>query len=247
MEALRLWLRLLGKLDYISRGFRYAAKFQSPPEGMPKESPSRFRDFFNSRTTGRGIWKFNHYFDIYERHLSRFAGKPVHLVEVGVYSGGSLEMWRDYFGQHCRIYGVDIQKACEAYANEYTSIFIGDQSDPAFWTRFRHMVPTVDILIDDASHRPEHQIATLEAMLPHLRPGGVYICEDTHGLHNGFTAYAHGLTKSLNAMDSVSPFQAAISSIHFYPYMVVIEKAPARVTSLKAPKRGTEWAPFSTA
>ena len=38
-----------------------------------------------------------------------FAGAEVTVLEVGIYSGGSLLMWRDYFGADCTIYGVDIQ------------------------------------------------------------------------------------------------------------------------------------------
>ena len=37
-----------------------------------------------------------------------------------------------------------------------------------------------------AGHTPEQQIVTLEEMLPHLRPGGVYLCEDVHGIHHDF-------------------------------------------------------------
>jgi hypothetical protein len=36
-------------------------------------------------------------------------------------------------------------------------------------------------------------------MLPHLRPGGVFLCEDVHGFFNGFSAYAQGLADNLHA------------------------------------------------
>src|ERR1700693_5831036 len=54
--------------------------------------------YFNEHKKGPGIWKFNHYFEIYERHFARFRGQEVHVLEIGIYSGGSLEMWREYFG-----------------------------------------------------------------------------------------------------------------------------------------------------
>jgi len=51
-----------------------------------------------------------------------------------------MTTWRwgnDYFGPRCHIYGVDIQDTCRAYENEWTKIFIGDQSDRTFWQRVK--------------------------------------------------------------------------------------------------------------
>ncbi len=164
-------------------------------------------------------------------------------------------MWKDYFGPKCRIYGVDLERACKVYEDDRTKILIGDQGDHDFWRRLKDEVPHIDILIDDGGHSPEQQLTTLEAMLPHLSPGGVYLCEDVVGDQNRFTSYVHGLVTSLNAftLESVSekgeesgpptPFQAAIQSIHFYPFVTVIEKNDGPV-ELTARKRGTEWQPF---
>ena len=93
-------------------------------------------------------------------------------------------MWRHYFGESAHIYGVDIEEACRAYESEGTKIFIGDQSDRSLWQVVKREAPLIDIVIDDGGHLPEQQIATFEEMLPHIRPGGVYICEDVHGRAN---------------------------------------------------------------
>ena len=251
--------RLLGQLSWVRRGFDYAQHFESaavdppgpplPPPGTAVASSNPLKEFFDSRDTGRGISKWTHYFDIYNRHFSRFVGKEVKVLEIGVFSGGSLEMWRHYFGPRCRVYGVDVNEACRSYGNEFTEIFIGDQADRGFWKVFKKRVPHLDILVDDGGHRPEQQIATLEEMLPHLRPGGVYLCEDIHGTHNGFAAYMLGLVRNLNAMTDdpsqpgvrPSPLQASIHSVHFYPYVTVIEKTERPVPLFIAPRRGTEW------
>lgn len=211
----------------------------------------RLKSYFDAHEEGRGIWKWNHYFDIYERHFSKFVGREVHVVEIGIYSGGSLEMWRSYFGANCHVYGVDIEEACRAYENEYTRVFIGDQADRRFWSMFKDRVPRVDILIDDGGHWPEQQATTLEEMLPHLSPGGVYLCEDIHGTSNPFAYYLHGLLENLNetrgnAIKGVepAPFQSWIKSISFYPYVAVIEKAEVPEQQFIAPKRGSQWQPF---
>jgi hypothetical protein len=154
--------------------------------------------YFSSHTQGPGIWKWEHYLDAYERHLSRFRGRAVTLVEIGIYSGGSLPMWRAYLGNDCTVYGVDIQPECIQYQSEGIHVVIGDQADRAFWRQFKQSVPHVDIAIDDGGHTYEQQRVTLEELFPHLRPGGVYICEDIHGMGNPFFGYLVGIAAALN-------------------------------------------------
>jgi hypothetical protein len=260
----RLTLKLLNNLPLTIRGSNYARDWQSNSGGSDivpfslkhnttDTSPNPLKSFFDSHKTGRGIWKWINYFDIYHRHFSKFVGKEVHVLEIGVYSGGSLEMWRDYFGPRSHIYGVDIKEACKCYQNEYTKIYIGDQGDRNFWKLFKEGVPLLDILIDDGGHQTEQQIVTLEEMLPHLRPGGIYLCEDIHHVNNMFPAFMSGIIRNLNAHEcsktstGYSPpikFQEWIHSAHFYPYVTVIEKNSQPLEEFIAPKHGTEWQPF---
>jgi 23S rRNA U2552 (ribose-2'-O)-methylase RlmE/FtsJ len=255
-----LSLSVLSQLSKVCRGVNYSehwnhtAPLLTEP-GKTADDSNPLRAIFDSRETGRGIWKWIHYFHIYHRHFSKFVGRDLNVLEIGVYSGGSLEMWRHYFGSRCRVYGVDLEEACKCYDNEYTEIIVGDQEDPDFWKAFKEHVPGIDVLIDDGGHKAEQQIVTLEEMLPHLRPGGVYLCEDVHGEHNGFSAFMQGIVGNMNmfrAFDAERPaegvrstaFQAWIRSIHFYPYVTVIEKADRPEWRLVAPKHGSEWQPF---
>jgi hypothetical protein len=211
-------------------------------------------DYFEANTEGSGIWKWKHYFEIYHRHLARFIGTKVDMLEIGIFSGGSLGMWKSYFGSGCHIYGVDIEDVCKAYQSESVSVYIGDQEDPVFWDKFISEVPYIDVLIDDGGHTPEQQMVTLEKMLPRIRPGGVYICEDVHAINHRFSAYAAGLVSKLNAMDysrpgiednvKTSSFQSECHSIHFYPFSVVIEKHAELQHELPNLRRGTQWQPF---
>jgi Methyltransferase domain len=225
----------------------------------PAVKPNPLREFFDARKEGRGIWKWNHYFDIYDSHFSRFRGTKVHVVEIGVYSGGSLEMWQSYFGPQSTIHGVDIEPVCKAYEAPAVHIHIGDQADRNFWRRFKQEVPTIHIVIDDGGHKSDQQIVTLEELLPHLQPGGIYLCEDLHRLRNPFSSYVYGLAENLNASEScllslsdnehrfvceASPSQQAIRAIHLYPYVAVIERTAEPLTELVAPKHGTQWQPF---
>jgi hypothetical protein len=218
----------------------------------PETTPNPLELFFQSHTKGRGIWKCLHYLDIYHRHFAKFVGKEVHVVEIGVFSGGSLEMWKNYFGPKCKVYGVDIREECKAYARDGIEIFIGDQADHGFWKGFKEKVPKVDILIDDGGHQTKQQIVSLEAMLPHLQPGGVYLCEDVIFVPNKFSAYTYGLSRHLNAfacrpaelLVDTSTFQRTIQSVHLYPYVIVIEKSDFPLDHFKLPMQGTEWLPL---
>ena len=77
--------------------------------------------------TGKLMDKWKHYFEVYDRHFSRFRGTAVHLVEFGVFQGGSLQMWKHYFGPRAKIYGVDINPHCKQLEEEQVEIFIGDK------------------------------------------------------------------------------------------------------------------------
>jgi hypothetical protein len=258
------WKRPLKQLwqPFATHRLQQLQLFGRAPEGSAtvKHPDNQLRTFFDNRKVGNGIWKWLHYFDIYERHFSRFRGQEVHIAEIGIYSGGSLEMWRDYFGPKSHIYGVDIEPECKVYERDRVKVFIGDQADRSFWKEFCTKVPNLDIVIDDGGHQYEQQVVSLEELLPHLRPGGVYLCEDVHGASNRFATYVSGLAHKLNEMPNfrespddperrlvsdTTTFQKRTNSIHFYPFVIVVEKNRADVLELVAPKHGTQWQPFA--
>lgn len=181
------------------RGLHFGASFASaaPPDRL---APNSLERYFDEHQEGPGVWKWRHYFNIYERHFARFVGQEIHLLEIGIYSGGSIELWRHYFGEGLRFYGVDLEPACRVYEASDARIFIGDQADPAFWQRTLAQIPRLDIVVDDGGHRDFQQIATLEAVLPRLAPGGCYLCEDIHGIGNAFHAYINGMARNLHAV-----------------------------------------------
>jgi hypothetical protein len=161
-------------------------------------------------------------------------------------------MWKQYFGPKCRVYGVDLEGACKAYADEQVEIFIGDQADRNFWERFKNEVPLLDIVVDDGGHSAQQQRVTFEELFPHLRAGGVYLCEDTHGDTNLFAAYMAGLSLNLHAWQPdfsepisavTTKFQKSVHSVHFYPFVAVIEKTESSANEFVSPRYGTEWGP----
>ena len=245
------------------RGYNFAKNHAIPTQPAPYHSdPGFLENWLDSRTEGPGTWKWRHYFPVYERHLGKFRGQEVHILEIGVYSGGSMQMWKQYFGDKAHIYGVDIEPVCRQYEDEQTKIFIGDQADTNFWNDVLAQVPRIDIVVDDGGHQTDQQIATLEALLPHIQPGGVFICEDINGKANPFLSYMDGLARDLHAQNPLgadagqdadprypyatlrpNSLQRLVDSIHTYPFVTVVEIRGNELARFSAPRHGTQWKP----
>ena len=206
-----------------------------------KNNPSDLEKYFRNNP-GRLIHKWIHYFDIYERHFNRFRNKDIIILEIGVYQGGSLQMWKNYFGKNAKIFGIDIDPRCKKFEEENIEIFIGSQSDRKFLRQIKKQIPEIDILIDDGGHTMRQQIVTYEELFSHIKENGVYLCEDLHtsyylqyeGGHkrkNTFIEYSKNFIDYLNAFHSkqrslkVNNFTKTVNSIHYYDSILVIEKA----------------------
>lgn len=126
--------------------------------------------------------KWEPYLHAYHTHFKRFRDTSLILVEVGVQSGGSIDMWRNYFGPGLRYYGIDINPPTQQFGNEWATIIIGDQSDPKFWKKLfkdhPELISNIDIFIDDGGHTMHQQIVTFQHAFPHVKLNGVYECED---------------------------------------------------------------------
>jgi cephalosporin hydroxylase len=140
----------------------------------------KFADLFHAHQ-GRLVDKWEHYFPIYDAHFAKYQDKPVRVLEIGVSHGGSLQIWKQYFGAKAEIIGLDIDPRCEDYEEDQIQIYTGDQSklvDSPKLDAFVHHGP-FDVVIDDGSHVVAHQEASFKALWPSTR--GVYLIEDIHG------------------------------------------------------------------
>jgi hypothetical protein len=124
--------------------------------------------------------KYESYFSTYEELLKNYVGRPVTFVEVGVFNGGSLFMWREYLGPEARIIGIDLNPGAKSWEKHGFEIYIGDQASEDFWKNFFNDVGPVDVLIDDGGHTNRQQITTVDCAIENIRNGGVLIVEDVH-------------------------------------------------------------------
>ena len=124
--------------------------------------------------------KHLNYFDVYDDLLNRFIDKEIIFVEIGVLNGGSLFMWRDYFGKKARIIGIDLNPDVKKFEEDGFETFIGNQEDPNFWKSFFKKIGPVDIVLDDGGHTNKQQIITTQQCIENINDEGLFIVEDTH-------------------------------------------------------------------
>jgi len=214
-----------------------------PAETMSEQHRDNPLAQYFLRNTGRLLFKWHHYFEIYHRHFERFRGKHPVVLEIGVFHGGSLQMWRDYFGPGARIIGLDIDPRCLQFEDDATTVLIGDQADPAFLARLCSRFAQIDVIIDDGGHTMEQHIVSFRELYPHLQPHGVYLCEDVHtsymehwggGLRRDgtFIELSKQLVDALHgwyylpAGTDLDIHTTGTFGVSFYDSIVVVEKRP---------------------
>ena len=116
--------------------------------------------------------KLSTYFNVYDQLLSQYRDKSIVFLEIGILDGGSLFMWRDFFGPQARIIGVDLNPEAKKWEKEGFEIFIGDQSSAEFWKKTLNTIGKLDIVLDDGGHTYEQQIMTTESVIPFINDGG---------------------------------------------------------------------------
>jgi hypothetical protein len=192
------------------------------------------------------ITKWVHYFGIYDQYLRKYCSqRSLKVLEIGVAGGGSLKLWRDYFGADSTIFGIDIDAKCSTVANTGCEVRIGSQVDKDFLIAVLAEMGGVDVVIDDGSHLNSHVIETFSILFPLLNSGGTYLIEDTS------TSYWPGIYKGglrrkgtsieffKNIVDLPNRFFFSrkpkkefrfndVESVHFHPSVIVVEKMQTR-------------------
>jgi len=199
------------------------------------------RHLFNEHK-GRYIIKVDHFFDIYDKHFARLRGQPIRLLEIGINKGGSMELWREYFGPDCELHALDIDPNIRDVVEDNVIVHIGSQGDPAFLHSVALEHGPFDLIIDDGSHLMHHQIATFENLYPYMSDQGIYVVEDAFtsywseyngrlGGENTFMEFAKRLLDELQADwisdENLKPSEIARTTqgIHFYSGIVIFERA----------------------
>ena len=171
---------LTDKSSTMSAAFPQSLTEKTVIRAADENPESELFDIFAADTN---VHKWHHYFEIYERHFSRFRDRPIRMLEIGVFRGGSLRMWKQFFHPDSIIVGIDIDKSCAAHerADENVHVRIGSQADPDFLAQVTEEFGPFDIILDDGSHKTHHQNVSFGALFrASLKDGGCYMVEDMH-------------------------------------------------------------------
>ena len=196
--------------------------------------------------------KFHNYTRYYEAYLNANRQIFKNILEIGVGRGCSLKMWKDYF-PNATVFGIDILPSCKTIECDRIKIFIGSQVDDAFLDKTTDGI-SFDLIVDDGSHRVEHQIYTFKKLFSKVKSKGYYILEDLNtsywpkfggGLKKSgatieflkdriddvyFSGYRYGNSNILNSdllvqnKPGLNEFEKNIESMHFYNGFVVFLK-----------------------
>jgi hypothetical protein len=226
-----------GNLDFLSNECYRAAFYLGDGLADVREDP--LFGFFSSKRTGRILDKWIHYFPVYSEHFSRFRGRAVRVLEIGVYRGGSLDMWRWYFGPQAVLIGADIdERAREVSAPDHI-VEVGDQTDPEFLRSLSDRYGPFDVIIDDGGHEMRQQIVTAETLFPLLADGGILLTEDCHtsywdayeggrGREGTFIEWSKSKVDDVNGYYQDRPIDPVwtdnLAGVSFYDSIVVFKK-----------------------
>jgi hypothetical protein len=206
---------------------------------LKTEPPTDLHKAFFAKSR-RPAHKWRQYLEVYDRHLSFYRNRPFFFLEIGVMDGGSLDMWRRYFGADATIVGIDINSECATRVDHPNQVRIGSQDDREFLLKLVKEFGAPDVVLDDGSHIARHQRASFEILFPELKDDGLYIIEDLHTAYWG-GEYEGGFCRKGTAIELVkqmmddmhswyhqeqtmTPARDFIDGIHVYDSIVVLQK-----------------------
>jgi len=135
------------------------------------------------------------YIKRYNFHFENIRHDVKKILEIGVYHGRSLKVWKEYF-PNAEIYGIDIDPNCKKFEDDRTKIIICDQNDEQQLKKVSENLRDFDIILDDGSHKYLHIIKTFSFLYSCLKQDGYYVVEDiinNYKCLNFFLRYAYGI------------------------------------------------------
>lgn len=214
------------------------------PELISNESLDSLGIFHGTDQSSR----YHGYLNIFEPLFAPMREKPIAVLEIGTQFGFSAKTWLDYF-PNAQVFGLDIVKGFET-DNPRFHFIEGDIRHPTNWM---HLLPRLNIVIDDGPHLLESSISCFHALWPKLEPGGLYIIEDVQTwfdtnyqsmmggrnlegpmLGMAMARFFGDMLNELNQYGQIyygrpgpaveSPRQSSIAFLHFHRGLIIIGK-----------------------
>ncbi|MDC3023401.1 class I SAM-dependent methyltransferase [Pelagibacteraceae bacterium] len=113
----------------------------------------------------------------YHHKFDKIRLNKLNILEIGVSTGLSLEMWSEYF-PNSNIIGVELKNIDYRPTNSRIKLIIGNGTDSKTFEK----VDQLDIIIDDGSHIFTDQIFSYAILYHKLNKGGIYVIEDVRNI-----------------------------------------------------------------
>jgi hypothetical protein len=132
-------------------------------------------EFVNNTHPNTDKYDLGYIDEFYDRIFTPRKDTALHILEIGIYEGNSILLWRDFFTK-ATVFGIDLYPCPKLYKqprigqyslNAYTHECLGVLQNMRF-----------DIIIDDGPHTFESMQFFLQWYLPKLNDGGVLVLED---------------------------------------------------------------------
>ena len=107
-----------------------------------------------------------------------FKKKKIKLLEIGIFKGGSLQYWADYFTHpETQIVGIDLNIPDITFP-ENVIVRQCDQNDSESLEALAKEFGGFDIIVDDGAHFRRETENCFRVLWDFVPPGGYYVIED---------------------------------------------------------------------
>tara|TARA_B110000003_G_scaffold202077_1_gene200728 strand:- start:7757 stop:8521 length:765 start_codon:yes stop_codon:yes gene_type:complete len=153
----------------------------------------------HKKNIGKVSDKWASYLPFYDQLFEKYRKEKLSLLEIGVQNGGSLETWKAYFDKANVLIGCDIDKQCGnlKYDDSRVHVVVGDANQSDTVKKIVNICGNFEIVIDDGSHQTNDIITSFLIYFPLVKPGGLYVIEDTHTLY--MNSWGGGILNEFNA------------------------------------------------
>jgi hypothetical protein len=134
----------------------------------------------NNNTTDKNT--IHTYLQTYETLFQKRKGSNINILEIGIFDGGSIKLWKDYFINGI-IYGVDICNAnnvkhSDIISNNSVKLFFETDAYNDIFVKQTLENIEFDFLIDDGPHTLDSMKYFIQHYSKLLKDDGVLIVED---------------------------------------------------------------------
>lgn len=149
------------------------------------------------------------YFDTYEKTFTRIKDTAKNILEIGIYKGGSIKLWHDYF-TNATIYGMDIMNIDDVYEgiknNDRIKLMTSTDaySETLIKENFIDKNIKFDMILDDGPHSLASMCFTAKYYSQLLTDDGILVIEDVQSmdwLKDIFNAFPKELLRFVQFID----------------------------------------------